>query len=334
MRSILHVGESAFTELRDGWDKLAGRGITNTPFQSWAYQRAWYEHLKPKDSTLITVATRNDAGDLVGVACLFALDQILHFNGCIEETDYLDLIAPPDLADEVWQATLNCLEATDVVSWRALDLCNIPEQSPTRTILSTFAEKKSYSFEENVIEVCPIIQLPDAFDSYLESLDSKQRRELNRKLRRAEAADVTTTIINQSDNIETEVDSFLELLQKSTFEKRDWLNNGRRAMFHDVARAMQDRGALQLMFTAVEGRRAAALFNFDYNDRIWVYNSGLDPTAFAALSPGVILTTTAIEQAIKLGRNEFDFLRGDEEYKYRFGAVDTKIYRCRLVRPA
>lgn len=334
MRSILYVGESAFTELRDEWDELAGRAMTNTPFQAWAYQRAWWEHLKPAGSRLVTIATRKDEDELVGVACLFALDQTIHFNGCIEETDYLDLITPPDLAVEVWQATLNCLEATDAVSWRALDLCNIPEQSPTRTILSAIAEKKSYSFEENLIEVCPIIQLPEAFDAYLESLDSKQRRELSRKLRRAEAAEVTTTIINQSDNIENEVDSFLELLQKSTFEKRDWLNDGRRAMFHDVARAMQDRGALQLMFTAVEGRRAAALFNFDYNDRIWVYNSGLDPTAFAALSPGVILTTTAIEEAIKLGRGEFDFLRGDEEYKYRFGAVDTKIFRCRVERPA
>jgi CelD/BcsL family acetyltransferase involved in cellulose biosynthesis len=334
MRSILYVGESAFTELREEWDTLATRAMTDTPFQTQAYQRAWWEHLKPSGSTLVTIATRSDKGELVGIACLFALDQILHFNGCIEETDYLDLIAPPNLAATVWQETLDCLEVMDAIPWRALDLCNIPEQSLSRTILPTLAEKKSYHFEENVIEVCPIIQLPDAFDAYLESLDSKQRRELSRKLRRAEAAEVTTSIINQSDNIETEVESFLELLQKSTFEKRDWLNDGRRAMFHDVARAMQDRGALQLMFTAVEGRRAAALFNFDYNDRIWVYNSGLDPTAFAALSPGVILTATAIEEAIKLGRSEFDFLRGDEEYKYRFGAVDTKIYRCRVERPA
>jgi len=66
--------------------------------------------------------------------------------------------------------------------------------------------------------------------------------------------------------------------------------------------------------------------------RIWVYNSGLDPAAFAALSPGVVLTAAAIERAIAAGRAEFDFLRGNEEYKYRFGAADTHIYRLRLER--
>jgi CelD/BcsL family acetyltransferase involved in cellulose biosynthesis len=101
-------------------------------------------------------------------------------------------------------------------------------------------------------------------------------------------------------------------------------------MFYEVARHSQKNSTLQLMFTSIEGRRAAALFNFDYNDRIWVYNSGLDPAAFSALSPGVVLTATAIEKAIELGRAEFDFLRGDEEYKYRFGAVDTNIYRVQL----
>ena len=63
-------------------------------------------------------------------------------------------------------------------------------------------------------------------------------------------------------------------------------------------------------------------------------SSGLDPAAFAALSPGVVLTAAAIERAIDLGRAEFDFLRGDEEYKYRFGAIDHSIYRLTLQRSA
>ncbi|MCZ7665852.1 MAG: hypothetical protein M5U34_00745 [Chloroflexi bacterium] len=37
---------------------------------------------------------------------------------------------------------------------------------------------------------------------------------------------------------------------------------------------------MQLLFMAIEGQKAATLFNFDYNGRIWVYNSGLDPAAF------------------------------------------------------
>lgn len=334
MTTELYVGEMAFAALADEWDALAARGMTDTPFQTLAYQRAWWTHLHPADGVLLTVAVRDEGGALAGIGCFFNVAGTLHFNGCVEESDYLDLIAPAKGATDVWNAVLDCLEAVDTPLWRCLELCNIPEASPTRTILPALARQRHYSFEEDPVEVCPIISLPDTFDAYLDSLDSKQRRELSRKLRRAEAADVVTTAVGPTDDIDAEVASFLELLQKSTLEKRDWLNEGRRAVFHEVARAAQAAGTLQLLFTAVEGRRAAALFNFDYRDRIWVYNSGLDPTAFAALSPGVVLTATAIERAIETGRSEFDFLRGDEVYKYRFGAVDTRIYRQRLERPA
>lgn len=333
MKTNLITGAVAFMELANEWDDVAGQAMTDTPFQSLAYQRAWWTHLQPGDSELRTVTTRDEAGRLIGIGCFFTGGGRLHFNGCIEETDYLDLIAPAEHAEAVWRATLECLGTLDHAICQGLELCNVPAASPSRAILSQLASQYSLTFEEQVAEVCPIIPLPSTFEGYLETLDSKQRRELSRKLRRAEAADVVTDDVSRAADIDAEVDSFLDLLQKSTFDKRGWLNEGRRALFHDVARSAQAAGTLQLLFTSVEGRRAAALFNFDYKDRIWVYNSGLDPAAFAALSPGVVLTAAAIERAIALGRTEFDFLRGNEEYKYRFGAVDRPIYRLTLRRP-
>ncbi len=334
MNTDLIRGAVAFTELADEWDGVAGKGMTDTPFQTLAYQQAWWTHLQPEGSELITVTTRDDAGQLLGIGCFFTSAGRLHFNGCIEETDYLDLIAPAEHAEAVWRATLECLGTLDRSICQGLELCNIPTASPSRVILPQLALQYNLTIEEQIAEVCPVIPLPGSFEEYLETLDSKQRRELSRKLRRAEAADVVTEDVSGSADIDAEIDHFLDLLQKSTFEKRDWLNEGRRALFHDVARSAQAAGTLQLLFTSVEGRRAAALFNFDYKDRIWVYNSGLDPTAFSALSPGVVLTATAIERAITLGRQEFDFLRGSEEYKYRFGARDTAIYRLSLEQAA
>ena len=332
MRTELIIGETAFTDLAGEWDQLAAKGFTATPFQTLAYQRAWWTHLGPEGAILLTVITRNDDDELIGIGCFYSVDGLLHFNGCVEETDYLDLIASNDHAERVWQATWECLQRSDVPQWTTLELCNIPADSPTRSILPALAQKYSIPIQEEIMEVCPVISLPKSMDAYLESLDSKQRRELNRKLRRAEAAGIETIIVEEPHDIDVEVDNFLDLLQKSTYEKRDWLNAGRRALFHEVGRAALEAGTLQLMFTTLEGQRAAALFNFDYKDRIWVYNSGLDPAAFSALSPGVIITAEAIAQAISLGRREFDFMRGDEEYKYRFGATDTKIYRLRIER--
>jgi CelD/BcsL family acetyltransferase involved in cellulose biosynthesis len=44
-----------------------------------------------------------------------------------------------------------------------------------------------------------------------------------------------------------------------------------------------------------------------------------------------VLLANVIQHAIGLGRARFDFLQGSEDYKYRFGGMDTPIYRT-LVR--
>jgi CelD/BcsL family acetyltransferase involved in cellulose biosynthesis len=275
---------------------------------------------------------RDETGHLLAIACLYIYDGVLYFNGCVEETDYLDLIAPVEHAERGWTAVAKSLLNSAFPSWHALEFCNVPAASPTRQILPAVFQQMGLSVTEEVHEVCPVITLPATFDEYLESLPKKQRHEVRRKLRRAEAAGATVKVIGPTDDVAVAVDEFLELLQQSTLDKKDWLSDGRRAVFHDVASASLANGTLQLMFVKVEARKASALFNFHYRDRIWVYNSGLDPAAFGNLSLGVVVTAKAIEAAIEMGCSTFDFLRGSETYKYRFGAVDTHIYALRASR--
>ncbi len=335
MQTTLISGTAVFTELAAEWDALAAQGMTDTPFQTLAYQQTWWQNLQPSDANLHTITVRQPDGQLTAIACLYiTAEGIVHFNGCVEETDYLDLICAPENAGAAWTAVFDMLCSPQFPHWTLLELCNIPAASPSRTILDQLAQKNGLNSVETISEVCPIIQLPDTFEAYLDSLDSKQRREVNRKLRRAAGADVTIHIVGPEDDLASEVAAFLDLLQKSTFEKRDWLTDGRRAVFHETAQSALANGTLQLMFAEVDGQKAAALFNFDYQDRIWVYNSGLDPSAFGALSLGVVLTAKAIEHAIENGRSQFDFLRGNETYKYRFGAKDTEIYKITISREA
>jgi CelD/BcsL family acetyltransferase involved in cellulose biosynthesis len=325
-------GESVFEELAADWNELVRRSMTNTPFQDLDYQRAWWHHLQPTGGSLHTLAAY-DNEQLVAIAAFFLLDGLLYFNGCVEETDYLDLITPAEQAEAAWTAVFDHLCTGDQFpQWRGFDLCNVPAASPSRTLLPRLAEERGFSFAESVHEVCPVIHLPDSFDSYLDGLDSKQRRELQRKLRRADGIGVEIHTVSPDEDLSQAVDDFLQLLQKSTPEKSDWLNEGRRAVFHETAQAAQTAGTLQLMFAEVNGQKGAGLFNFDYNGRIWVYNSGLDPSAFSKLSLGWVLTGKAIEWAIENGRKEFDFLRGDENYKYQFGAENTTIYRLRVMK--
>ncbi len=327
------IGDEVFTILADEWDDLARRGMTDTPFQTLAYQKSWWHRLHPEGCQLHSVITRDDNKQLTAIGCFYLTPEgSINFNGCVEETDYLDLIAEARHAEESWRLIFNQLLSDEYPRWDRLEFCNVPEISPTRTILSNLTEQHGLCVVESVNEVCPVISLPDSFETYLELLDSKQRREIRRKLRRAHGAGADFHIIGEEEDLQAAIGDFLELLQKSTFEKRDWLNEGRRALFYDVAKAARDAGTLQLAFLRVKEQNAAALFNFDYHDRIWVYNSGLDPQTFGNLSLGVVLTAKSIEWAIEENRTEFDFLRGNETYKYRFGAQDTTIYRLQINR--
>ncbi len=320
-------GDSIFDILAGEWDALARQGITDTPFQHLAYQKAWWTHLRPPGASLHTIIARDESERLVGIVCLYIVGGLVYFNGCVEETDYLDAIVLPEYEEALWTAVFEHLLHDDLPEWHTIDLCNVPQSSPSREIVPRVARQHGLTFSESIHEVCPVVQLPASFEDYLESLDSKQRREIRRKLRRAQGAEAELKIVGQDDDVETAVNDFLDLLAKSTFEKRDWLNDGRRAVFHDTACAAQADGSLLLMFMEIGGNKASALFNFDYNGHVLVYNSGLDSAAYGPLSLGEVLTAKAIEWSIENGRATFDFLRGDEAYKYRFGAQDTMVYK-------
>ena len=62
---------------------------------------------------------------------------------------------------------------------------------------------------------------------------------------------------------------------------------------------------------------------------VGLYNSGFDPL-HAKLAPGIVLLTHVIRDAINRGVPEFDFLRGEEAYKYAFGPTPQDLFRVRV----
>jgi CelD/BcsL family acetyltransferase involved in cellulose biosynthesis len=87
-----------------------------------------------------------------------------------------------------------------------------------------------------------------------------------------------------------------------------------------------------LTFLTVDGRRIAAGVHLETADGYLYFNAGVDLDA-RELSPGVLMVAKYIERAIAAGKRRLDFLRGDEGYKYIWGAVDEPIQRL-LVRRA
>jgi CelD/BcsL family acetyltransferase involved in cellulose biosynthesis len=334
MRAELFTDSSAFARLAAEWDDLLARAVVPSIFLSYRWQSTWWHHFG--NGHLLLIAVRDEANRLVGLAPLFCSQEspeCVSFIGCVDVSDYLDFIVDRSCAEVIYQTLWEFVCSSSMPRWEALNLCNIPATSPTCERLSALAQ--AAGFVSSVIQesVCPVITLPESWEAYLASLDKKQRHEIRRKLRRAEeSAEVRWYVLEQPDEVAAHIETFIELHQKSTAEKRDFWDARMIAFFRAISRSFAEAGWLKLYFIEFNGERAAAFMCFDYRDEILVYNSGYDPERFAWLSPGIVLNARIIEHAIQLGRRRLDFLRGDEEYKFRFGAVPEPVYRLRIER--
>lgn len=328
----------SWADLQQEWDALLEESHLNLPFLTYAFQHAWWQHLgggEWSQAELHILTGRGEDGALLGIAPLFSSvgedgKLRLHLIGSHEIADYLDLICrPADLA-AFTQAVVRELQ-TDA-SWSELSFYNLLDGSATIAALQAAAESGGLQFEMEQLQACPYIPLPASFDEYLENLDSKQAHELRRKMRKAarNVLPVTTEFIREANQLDDALEDFFGLMAQEQ-DKLEFLKPAMRTQMEAIARAAFAGGWLQLIFLKVGKQRAAAYLNFDYQDRIWGYNAGFS-NAYAELSPGWIMMAEMMEWCIANGRSVFDFMRGDEEYKYRFGAVDRYINKVTLRR--
>ncbi|HEX3053136.1 MAG TPA: GNAT family N-acetyltransferase [Aggregatilineaceae bacterium] len=323
--------ESLFNQLRDEWIELLADSSADEIFMTWEWQSIWWYSYQP--GHLWVLAVRDDAGRLQGIAPWFfcAEDGVRRISaiGCVDVTDYMEVIARRGFETQVFDALAQYL-AEHRTDYDELSLCNIPENSASHTHLPQSLQKRGFSVSLSVDEVCPIITLPDEFNDYIASLDKKNRHELRRKLRRALGGleQVEWYVVGSEHDLMAELACFIHLMGISSADKATFLRDPQNfTFFKHIVPVMAEKGWLQLAFLTVNGERAAAYLNFDYNNRVLVYNSGLEPSAFGHLSPGIVLLARLIEHAIREKREVFDFLRGNESYKYDMGGKDTYVYR-------
>lgn len=326
-----HTDPGVFEALHTDWTALLSRSDHNTVFATPEWHRAWWQAYQPGE--LYLLACHDDTDTLIGLAPWFidssSEQRVLRAVGCVDVTDYVDLVMDARYTAQVMDCMSDYL-AQHRADFDRIELCNIPEDSPTYTHFSTLLQNHGFSTATEVQDVCPVITLPDAWDSYLSQLGKKDRHELRRKMRRAHGqGTIDWYTVDDTHDLDAELDQFLRLMADSDPEKAQFLTlPHNEAFFRGVMPMMFQRGWLKLHFLTINGEAAAAYLNFEYDGRVMVYNSGLWQE-FASLSPGIVLLGHTIMDAIARGMQHFDFLRGNETYKYHMGGVDTRIYRLR-----
>jgi CelD/BcsL family acetyltransferase involved in cellulose biosynthesis len=336
MDFILHKDFSSF--FAESWNSLVEQSITDTPFSRYEYLSEWWKTLgggEWKDAELVLIsASEND--QLIGIAPLFITEydgqRALMLLGSIEISDYLDLIVREKDLSRFLSGLLDFLASSSDNDWSALDWYNLPDSSPTLAILKEEAEKRGWTHHEEVYRPTPRIPLNGSFEEYLARIDKKQRHEIRRKMRRAVESEknVQFNIVNGKESIDTEINAFFDLMVQDP-NKAEFLHPAMREQMTVTIQNAHKYGYLWLAFLEIDGAKTAASLNFDYKNKLWGYNSGVS-SEHRELSPGWVLLAHTIQWCCDNGRYEFDFMRGDEEYKYRFGGVNKHVMRVRTIK--
>ena len=349
------------------WDALVDGTPWATPFSRHCVQRAWWDGYgaTAHDQTLVVVDEAAPEA-IVGIVPLMhrhelepgdvaARTTIRHQPGCelrpvpasatavffgaSYHADYATVLAAPQDLHAVCEAAVESLAAADAVAWDVVDLRRLRAGDPAGDALAKAFEwastKAGWVVTREQEDVCPIVTLAPGIDyeGYLATLDKKERHEIRRKVRRAEAAGEVK--LESSASPIDDLGAFVDLHQKrwgadGLFPPTEGGAASRR-FFGELFEDCSPSGIMDLSFLTVGGRRIAAGVTFDDGEAVYYYNAGVEPEA-RELSPGVVMVACYVQRAIELGRTRLDFLRGDEPYKYAWGAVDSPIERLLVQR--
>jgi CelD/BcsL family acetyltransferase involved in cellulose biosynthesis len=365
----LRAERRAFTEIAPAtWDDLAARNPWATPFSAWAFHRAWWDAYGDNAHEETVVVVPDDAPPGSPPLAIVPLmhryeveptDALTHtrmrhgadmdltavspsatgiFFGASYHSDYATILADPRDLPAVCAATAAYLAGGGAHRWDVVDLrrlrCGDPVAEELAAALGAREMAAGWTLNVEREDVCPVVTLPEGADieSWLATLGKKERHEIRRKVRRAEA--VGDVRLADSTDPLADLGTFIDLHQKR------WGDDGlfpptrggeqSRVLFRRLFELFGPTGPLRLAFLTVGDRRIAAGIHFETPGGYLYYNAGVDPDA-RELSPGVVMTYAYVMRAFASGKWRLDFLRGDEPYKYEWGAVDEPIQRL-LVR--
>lgn len=293
-----------------------------TPFQSPAWLDAWWRHLGGGERRDVEV--REDGRLVTALPCFFWQDgpvtRLVPVGA--GQSDYVDaLVAPGGDVGALWEA-IATLEGWDEVL--------LPDLRPDSPLLGALPD--GLVAEDTPMEVCPVLAIP-ADRQVLASLSKSRRRKIVHDRNRAEALGGITTEFATGDAVGPALDALFALhaARWKAAGQAGVLADPRVQAFHrEAAAALDAAGLLRLAVVRHEGRIVAVLLAFADAARGHSYINGVDQTV-PGQSFGTLAFAAVVERAAAEGAREFHFLRGEEPYKYAWGAEARETVK-RVVR--
>jgi len=322
-----------FHGLEATWRRLFDQNPEHSVFLSWEWMSNWWEHFGgSREFRVLCAFSREGAPRLIApfqveTGTIFGRPYLSIWSclgaNSMAYSDHLGFLRDPSV-DEA-----DCARLMDEI-WRLGDqavfrLSDLRADDSAIACIRAWAQDKGLHVRTKPDALCPLLELPSSWDELMARLSGNFRGQIRKSWRQVEA-DFQVEQIRDPEPLRCAVRELVRLNAQRMDEtgRHSSLTTPQMVSFlESVAADMIAAGKAWFDVIRCKSRVVGAAFNLVRGGTVYYYQGGFDPE-YSSYRPSTVLFAHVMKRAIENGFRYFDFLRGDEQYKYRWGAKPVR----------
>lgn len=335
-----------FRALRPAWDEVYKADPEAQIFLSWQWLSDWLEKFRSVWFILAAKHSETDA-EYVAFLPLRMLNNFDKQHGFSNElilagaaySDYTGILSRPEFEAKAVPAFAEYV--TGKFNWARFTMDNLMISDRRRRLfLGAFDRLRfthtpiEYKFPNDPSDhsICPAIALPADWNEYLGTLSANNRQKVRRLLRKIDAAEACRITVSDAGNFDENLTTLLDFWKvKWSASKGDKAQELAERNYWMLARCARN-GTLFLPVFWHGDRPVAALATLIDAPKksLLFFITGRDES-YVEMPAGYLLHAYSIRYAIAQGFTTYDFLRGNEPYKYLFAPRERRLKAVSVV---
>ena len=341
MKVFCVADEREFFELEEAWNRLLLKSRANNIFLTHEWVRNWWRVYGKGKKLCVLIA--EDGQEIIGIAPLYEervrffgllrIKKIRFLGDCYVGSDFLDFILFREREKEILEAFFKYLMKE--VNWDLLLLQDMREDALSAGLLKDIARDNRLFIFKSFLYSCPFMEMPNTFEEFMKQPDEtfkkiSFKKNMKKLFKQPNAAFET---VASSEQLPAALEDLFEL---HNFRRTlvggtgIFTNQELRQFYHLASLDLLQKGYLKIFFIMLDGKKVAISYNLLYEQKNYFLQTGCSEVGLK-LKAGTVLMAKILENF--MGKiYEFHFLRGEESYKYLWGAHDLLAYRFELWR--
>ncbi len=326
--------EEQFLHSRELWNQLVRTMRYPSIFCTWEWISTWQSNFIKKQNLFIIFV--HNKKKLIGILPLYYYQPVLIQTGFCGKvlqycgtdplyTDHLDIICAEENRNVCIEAIFKYLKKNRVL-W---DVIRIPFAADDSSIISYVNKKKPLlSCYCYVRSVAPYLAIEGTFEDYIKKFKKKKRYNIRRERNKLYSELGVEYCSCDNEDVDKQLKTVFELHNKRFLHRNivSTFNNENIEKFYlDFIENTKNSNYVWIRFIKNKERAVSAFFGFYFCDRVFFYQMGHDPE-FEKYSLGSTIIYESINEAFQKKCVEYNFLQGDERYKYSWSNKERKLF--------